>query len=110
ATMNLATRIAVYFPSTIRSRGDTYAVSGRVTIVRGSPTEVIAGVEGTQQYTVIVTARGSKVTASCNCPYADDDLCKHIWATLRASDRGGHLSAAARAPSSLSLVHQPTDA
>ena len=105
--MSLAQRVSPYFTSSVRSRGDSYAVGGRVTIVRTSPTEVVAAVIGTRRYTVVVAVAGSRLTASCDCPYADTDLCKHVWATLRAADGGGHLSVAVRTASSLSLVHRP---
>jgi superfamily II DNA or RNA helicase len=102
--MSLTRRLAPYFSSAVRTRGDGYVAGGRVKIVRGSPTEVAAAVSGTRRYSVVVRAQGAKLTATCDCPYADNDLCKHVWATLHASERGGHLSAVATTRASLSLA------
>jgi superfamily II DNA or RNA helicase len=101
--VSLAPRIASYFDPPIRERGAAYVAQGRVRIVHGSPTEVRARVRGTQDYAVTLAAVGSKIVAACDCPYAEDAFCKHLWAVVRASDRDGHLSEVTKRSANIAL-------
>jgi hypothetical protein len=83
------------FDPAVARRGDGYAADGRVTIIKGTPSAVTAVVEGTDEYAVavFVEPHGAlrRAEAECTCPYFEDDLCKHIWATIVAAHRRGHL-------------------
>ena len=48
---------------------------------------------GTAKYRVRVRLRGSKLLASCSCPYfgPQGEPCKHLWATLLLADSRGLL-------------------
>ncbi len=90
--MKLAERCSSSFDSRTRSRGDTYHQSGRVSIVDVDGEIVEAQVIGSYgaPYEVMVDLEHDGdciLTASCDCPYYEGgNLCKHIWALLRAID------------------------
>ena len=78
------------FSQRIRTRGNNYYYSGRVSIVKSGGNQVIAKVKGTTVYTVEIGLNKNMVTIDCNCPYfIDYGPCKHIWATLLASEQQG---------------------
>ena len=54
---------------------------------------VEAFVFGQGLYQVILVRDGRRLRASCTCPYFlnEDEYCKHLWATILASDRDGLL-------------------
>jgi hypothetical protein len=68
-------------------------------ILRGSPIAVSASAQGTERYAVTIEVHGPKLVASCECPYAESDLCKHIWGALKVAEREGHLSRTLRTSS-----------
>ena len=55
--------------------------------------EVVARVRGTSKYRVRLRMRGSKLLASCSCPYfsPQGEPCKHLWATLLLAEARGLL-------------------
>jgi hypothetical protein len=101
--MALTTRLLRDVPSDIRSRGRDYQSRGLVRIRHGDAFTVRASVRGTEPYQVELKREGTTVTASCTCPYYDDNLaiCKHIWATLLAAERAGYLNGAGGDPREL---------
>ena len=88
---NLLQDITALVPRRIRDRGDEYFRAGRVHIVYGDPNETQAEVHGSQVYNVVLLRVGRGIEASCTCPFADNEFCKHIWATLRAAMSNGFL-------------------
>jgi superfamily II DNA or RNA helicase len=78
-------------PRRIRDRGDAYFRSGRVHIGYGDASEVVAEVHGSQKYGVLLLRKGPAIETSCTCPFAHTEICKHIWATLRAASSTGLL-------------------
>ncbi len=69
----------------VRKRGEAYARSGQVTLrKRQGEGPVRAVVHGNDSYDVRVGADGRGLWADCTCPYfeGEEELCKHIWATL----------------------------
>jgi Helicase conserved C-terminal domain/SWIM zinc finger len=106
-------RLRGSFGAAVVGRGEDYARRGRVRIVEGSARFVEAVVRGSRPYKVSLEVERSgaatRVGASCACPYFEDDLCKHIWATLCVAARGGHLTEGAKAtgvvPSSSIVTH-----
>ena len=94
--MNLATRLAEYFSTAVRNRGRSYYWQGRARIQSGSSTQVVARVRGSHTYQVSLGWHDGVLSGWCDCAYYEsNDECKHLWATILASDAGGYLSAAA---------------
>ena len=91
--MGIAQKVARNFSDAIRSRGQSYFVKGRVTVMAARPGEVVAKVRGTAKYRVRLRMRGSKLLASCTCPYfsPQGEPCKHLWATLLLAEARGLL-------------------
>ncbi len=87
-TMGIAQKVSRNFSDAVRARGQSYFVKGRVTLMASRPGEVVARVRGTAKYRVRVRLRGSKLLASCTCPYfsPQGEPCKHLWATLLLAD------------------------
>ncbi len=82
--MGIAQKVARYFSDAVRVRGQSYFAKGRVTMMAARASEVLARVRGTAKYRVRLRMRGSKLLASCTCPYFNPqgEPCKHLWATL----------------------------
>ena len=93
--MGIAQKVSRNFSDAVRARGQSYFVKGRVTLMASRPGEVVARVRGTAKYRVRVRLRGSKLLASCSCPYfsPQGEPCKHLWATLLLADSRNLLQA-----------------
>src|SRR6516164_3300574 len=106
--MGIAQKVARNFSDAVRSRGQSYLVKGRVTLLAARAGEVVARVRGTSKYRVRLRMRGSKLLASCTCPYfsPEGEPCKHLWATLLLADSRGLLRTAPGFP--VRLVPEPT--
>jgi superfamily II DNA or RNA helicase len=89
----IAQKVARNFSDAVRARGQSYFVKGRVTVMAARAGEVVARVRGTARYRVRVRLRGSKLVASCTCPYftPQGEPCKHLWATLLLAEARGLL-------------------
>jgi len=73
------------------------AYARAVRIVSADTTHVDALVQGTHEYEVFLTVEGTRLVASCTCPFFDDrfEPCKHAWAVVEAAVAQGHLNALA---------------
>jgi superfamily II DNA or RNA helicase len=92
--MDLSRRLAGEFSDASRNRGRIYLWEGRVRIQHGSADHVDANVRGTRRYEVSLDWADGVLYAMCDCPRQDTgDPCKHVWATILASDQRGYLSA-----------------
>jgi superfamily II DNA or RNA helicase len=83
-------RLAHAVSSSVRKRGEQYARSSVSLHARQSPDEpLLAIVEGTGAYPVMLQYEDRVLLAGCMCPYFDENfiLCKHIWAVLIACER-----------------------
>src|SRR5262245_2889279 len=91
--MGIAQKVSRNFSDAVRSRGQSYFSKGRVSLMSAKPHEVVARVRGTTKYRVRVRLRGTKLLASCSCPYfsPQGEPCKHLWATLLLADSRGFL-------------------
>src|SRR6516165_7893623 len=91
--MGIAQKVARNFSDAVRARGQSYLVKGRVTLMAARRGEVVARVRGTSKYRVRLRLRGSKLLASCTCPYfsPQGEPCKHLWATLLMAEARGLL-------------------
>src|SRR5882724_10132123 len=103
--MTLSTSLAGFFSKSIRERGRSYFQSRAVTIPYGSDREVGAIVEGSSSYDVIISCEGDNLVVDCTCPFMNSSYnpCKHIWATILAAEKEGHLKQV-KAKGYLSLV------
>ena len=95
--MKLASALSAQFDVDVRSRGASYYRSGAVRIHAGSATEVEARVRGSRTYDVEITWDGRKLTLFCDCPHFESgEPCKHLWATILASDAKDYCNAMTR--------------
>jgi superfamily II DNA or RNA helicase len=94
--IGIAQKVARNFSDAVRSRGQSYFIKGRVSVMAARPGEVVAKVRGTSKYRVRLRMRGSKLLASCTCPYfsPQGEPCKHLWATLLMAEARGLLQSA----------------
>jgi len=94
--MSLAEKVSRGVDAGVRSRGRDYYAWGRVRIRSGSRTDVRATVTGTNPYTVELLLANNRLRISCTCLYFQENHapCKHVWATILASDKKNFLSAA----------------
>ena len=72
-------------------RGDQYYATGRVTRFDETNGVIDATVLGTRPYNITLQPEDDFLRVTCECPYFERelDVCKHIWAVVRAaSDRG----------------------
>jgi SWIM zinc finger len=91
--MALTTHLSRYVDSKVQGRGSSYYRSGAVQIINGSTKDLQARVVGSDTYQVEAYRDRDTVFASCTCPYFEGEggICKHIWATLLAAEKRGHL-------------------
>ena len=105
--MGIALQLAHEFDEGVRSRGQSYFVENRVDFAENSTDDAVIGrVRGTVNYRVKLRLKGSRLVASCSCPFFGEEgsPCKHMWATLLAVDAHGFLLDARHRP-----VHLVTD-
>jgi superfamily II DNA or RNA helicase len=96
--VDIASRFANYFNSSIRHRGQQYAFGGLVTFEESSAAHVHGVVRGEARYEFCVQAKDRAVYVWCSCPYfGSEGACKHLWAVLIQSGKQGFLSEAAKA-------------
>jgi uncharacterized Zn finger protein len=80
-------------PPQIHERGERYYERGAVIEIAWRGDVLHADVEGSEidPYHVVVRARGDRLTATCDCPYAEEwgEWCKHVVATLLVVLRDG---------------------
>ena len=79
-----------------RERGERYYSQGAVSIVEGDAWRVVATVQGTRRYEVVILRARDFFEVSCSCPFYDRELtsCKHIWATFLTAEQNGCLTGA----------------
>jgi superfamily II DNA or RNA helicase len=95
--MKLASALSYHFDDEVRARGASYFRLGAVRIKRGNATGIEAGVRGSRVYDVEIAWDGRRLTLFCDCPYYEDvGACKHIWATILASDAQNYFTAVTR--------------
>ena len=80
------------FPSGVRDRGYAIYRAGSVGQLAGNQWRANACVQGSLPYQVELSRDDDKIQAHCECPYfADQGLCKHVWATVVAADFKNYL-------------------
>ena len=94
----LTSELRYAVPSDVRSRGAKYFQQGRVRIREGDADHVLAAVQGSSTYEVMLQVErfpdldGEYVKVACDCPYFETEYepCKHVWATMLAADQKGY--------------------
>lgn len=77
-----------FFDSRVRQRARDYARDSAVSFMRAKGDVVVAIVTGSNDYEVVLRYAEGTIACRCTCPYfEDEDLCKHIWATLLMCER-----------------------
>ena len=66
--MGIAQKVARNFSDAVRSRGQSYFVKGRVTVMAARPGEVVAKVRGTSKYRVRLRMRGLEAAGLMHLP------------------------------------------
>ena len=86
--MSLQARCSHAFSPAVRARGQAYARHGQVSAVKVTGNRATAVAHGSQVYRLemSVDRDAGEVRLSCSCPYAEGDLCKHLWALLLVLD------------------------
>lgn len=92
----------------IKKRGKDYLARNAVRIVFADPDFVSAKVTGSEIYDVDLERDGRILIFSCDCPYFEDqqEVCKHVWATLLELEKRGHF---AKWGNSFPVDLRPTD-
>ncbi len=97
--MKLSQRLERSFEPAVRQRGQSYYWQHLIRIVQGSAEKVEAEVVGSHRYGVRLDWDAPFLTVWCECKYFEDiGPCKHLWATVLASEAQGYLKEAVRAP------------
>src|SRR6185369_960309 len=107
--MYLTNRFSSSFEKLVQKRGLEYFTRGFIKIIRGDREVVRATVKGSYDYDVFLRIVGRNLLVSCTCPYYDNDLCKHIWATLLSAERKGYLMGTDHLPSQLVMADADSD-
>jgi hypothetical protein len=85
----------------IRHRGEDYHSQRRVQIEQGSPSQLLAHVQGSGSgsYDIELFWNSGTLSVWCDCCNFVDHAtpCKHLWAGILAADEHNYLSAAAAA-------------
>ncbi|HYC93152.1 MAG TPA: SNF2-related protein [Thermoanaerobaculia bacterium] len=68
-------------------RGDEYFLRGRVKRVEAIGNAIEAEVQGSRLYNVDLVIDNEMIDVSCDCPWyvQHSEVCKHIWAAIRAA-------------------------
>ncbi len=97
--MDIASRFATYFNTSIRHRGQQYAFGGAVRFEEHSADHVDGRVRGESRlYEFFIRVEDRAIYAWCECPFfGSEGPCKHLWAVLLQAGKQGFLSDASRA-------------
>lgn len=95
--MTLAELLEKQFRPDLRFRGDGYFADDRVAIRRVTADRVYAAVRDGVDYQTQIDRADGKFSKHCSCEqFAKLNVCKHVWATIRAVDAAKLLTAAVK--------------
>jgi superfamily II DNA or RNA helicase len=99
-----------FFPR-VRERGLQYVRSGRVRLELETPDLVVASVQGSRPYEVVLERQAASLRVCCSCPHAWSwrVACKHIWAVALTCEEQGLLAADGTPPRHLELTSRLPD-
>ena len=96
--MSLAKVLESRFRGDIRFRGQAYVASERVEITHVTDERVYGVVHDGQEFQTQLSREESRLATFCTCaqPGEQEVLCKHVWATILATDDEGYVSSPPR--------------
>ena len=86
--MSLQARCSHAFSPAVRTRGQSYARLGQVSRVQVTGDRATAVAFGSEVYQLDLSLERDtgQLWLCCTCPFAEGDLCKHLWALLLVLD------------------------
>ena len=95
--MTLAELLQNRFRADLRHRGAAYIEAERITLVRVTSENVFGLVQDGAEYQTQLRYQPDDVSLFCTCDqFAKSKVCKHLWATVLATDAGGYVSSSMR--------------
>ena len=114
--MSLAQLLESKFRGDVRFRGLAFLQAERVSIARITPDDLHGVVrDGGSEYQTHLSRLEGDLRMFCSCVgegQTRDPACKHLWATILATDEGGYLTGTARpgaVPPFVAEVYRPMD-
>ena len=96
--MSLAKVLESRFRGDVRFRGQAYVSGERVEITHVTEERIYGVVHDGQEFQTQLSREESQLVTFCTCakPGQQEVACKHVWATILATDDQGYLSAPAK--------------
>ncbi|MCA9062216.1 MAG: DEAD/DEAH box helicase, partial [Planctomycetaceae bacterium] len=95
--MTLAELLQNRFRADLRHRGAAYIEAERISLVRVTPENVFGVVKDGSEYQTQLRYQSDDISFFCTCDqFARSKACKHLWATVLATDSGGYVNPAIR--------------
>ncbi len=95
--MTLAELLQNRFRADLRHRGAAYIEAERISLVRITPENVFAVVQDGAEFQTQLRYQQDDIAMFCTCEqFVRSKTCKHLWATVLATDLGGYVNAALR--------------
>ena len=95
--MTLAELLQNRFRADLRHRGAAYIEAERITLVRVTSENVFGLVIDGAEYQTQLRYQPDDVSLFCTCDqFAKSKVCKHLWATILATDSGGYVNSSLR--------------
>ncbi|MCA8992256.1 MAG: SNF2 helicase associated domain-containing protein, partial [Planctomycetaceae bacterium] len=113
--MSLARLLESKFRGDVRFRGQAYLQAERVSIARVTPDDLHGAVRDGVEFQTHLSRQDGELRMFCSCVgegQTRDPACKHLWATILATDAGNYLSGTAKAgaiPPFVAETYQPMD-
>ncbi len=113
--MSLAQFLESKFRGDVRFRGQAYLQAERVSVARVTPDDLHGVVRDGVEYHTHLSRLDGEVRMFCSCVgegSTRDPACKHLWATILATDAGSYLSGVPKpgsVPPFVAEVYQPMD-
>ena len=95
--MTLAELLQNRFRADLRHRGAAYIEAERISLVRITPENVFAVVQDGAEIQTQLRYQQDDIAMFCTCEqFVRSKTCKHLWATVLATDLGGYVNPALR--------------
>ncbi|MFO0429351.1 MAG: DEAD/DEAH box helicase [Planctomyces sp.] len=105
--MTLAELLQNRFRADLRHRGAAYVEAERIALVRVTPENVFAVVQDGAEFQTQLRYQPDDIAMFCTCDqFSRSKSCKHLWATVLATDLSGYVNPAIRPGRILPFVAQ----
>jgi SNF2 family DNA or RNA helicase len=95
--MTLAELLLNRFRADLRHRGAAYVEAERISLVRVTPENIFGLVQDGAEFQTQLRYQPDDISLFCTCDqFARHKACKHLWATVLASDSGGFVNPSIR--------------